>query len=199
MTQAKTGLYDRFIHSVPFMSGLQDWVIDLGGRPSAMRWLLTLSFLESIFFPVPVDPLMGMVVLARPGHYIRIALMTALASVAGGVAGWWIGVTVGDAIIAMGWIGREGAYASVAAAFAEHGWVLLLIGAFTPLPYKVVVVSAGFLGIGIIPLIVASLIGRSGRFLLVAGIVRYRRNTALAGGLTAILTGLVVFFWWYTH
>ena len=77
--------------------------------------------------------------------------------------------------------------------------MLLLIGAFTPLPYKVVVVSAGFLGIGIIPLIVASLIGRSGRFLLVAGIVRYRRNTALAGGLTAILTGLVVFFWWYTH
>ena len=88
MTQAKTGLYDRFIHSVPFMSRLQDWVIDLGGRPSAMRWLLTLSFLESIFFPVPVDPLMGMVVLARPGHYIRIALMTALACIIWCLS-WW--------------------------------------------------------------------------------------------------------------
>ena len=144
MTSPNHNIYDRIITSIPFLMRLQDWVISLGGRKSALRWLLGLSFLESIIFPLPVDPLLAGVVMARPSHFIRLALLTGFASTLGGIVGWGIGVWLGEAVMASGWIGDNHAYETVAAGFAEHGWVLVLIGAFTPLPYKVMVVSAGW-------------------------------------------------------
>jgi len=43
-----------------------------------------------------------------------------------------------------------------------------LTSAFTPIPYKVFTIAAGFWQVGLIPLIAASIIGRSARFFLVA-------------------------------
>ena len=199
MPEPKSGLYNRIIHSIPFLGRLEDWMVDLGGRPSAMGWLLFISFLESIIFPVPMDPLLVMVVMARPRHYIRIALWTAFASVIGGVVGWWIGLTLGQAVISMGWIAEAGAYAKAQEVLARHGWVVLFIGAFTPFPYKAVVVASGFLGYGLVPVILTSMAGRSARFLLVAAIVRHRKDTRKAGLLTVLLACLMVFFWWYAQ
>lgn len=193
----RQGLYDRIVLAVPFLSRLQDWVIRLGGHRLALPWLMGLSFLESIIFPVPVDPLLAGLVLARPQNFIRLGVLTALASTLGGVVGWAIGLWLGQAVIDMGWIGQEGAFADVAAAFARHGWLLLLIGAFTPLPYKVVVVSSGFLGIGVIPLIITSMIGRTSRFVLIAALVRYRQDTGKAMAILSFLVILFAFFWWY--
>ena len=195
MTSSSKSLYDQIISAIPFLQRLQDWVISLGNRKSASIWLYCLSFLESIIFPIPIDPLLAGVVMAQPGKYIRLAALTGLFSTLGGVVGWAIGLWIGDAIIAFGWIGKDSAYEVVAAGFAEHGWVLVLIGAFTPVPYKVMVVSAGFLGIGLIPLFISSIIGRTTRFLLVAGIVRYRSNNKVAALLTLLLIALVLIFW----
>lgn len=197
--QGKTSLYDRLILSIPGMSKLQDWVIDLGNRPSALSWLLSLTFLESIFLPIPTDPLLAGMVLARPHQYIRLAGLMTVASVLGGIAGWLIGVYLGKTVINMGWLGEAGAYAEITAAFVKHGWVLILVGAFTPLPYKLTVITAGFFGIGLMPLIIASLIGRGLRYALIAAIIRFRQNTKRATLLTSILLGLFAFFWWYTH
>ena len=61
--------------------------------------------------------------------------------------------------------------------------------------YKVMVVSAGFLGIGFLPLVLASIIGRTARFMLIAGIVRHRRDNKIAGLLTVLLVVLVLVFW----
>jgi len=199
MTTSSTSLFDRIILAIPFLAKLQDWVISLGQRKSATSWLYGLSFLESIIFPLPIDPLLAGIVMARPHHYIRLAIMTGLASTLGGVMGWAIGIWLGDAVMASGWIGRDSAYQAVAAGFSEHGWLLVLIGAFTPLPYKVMAVSAGFLGIGFIPLLLASLIGRTARFTLIAAIVRYRRDNKVAALLTALLVGLVLLFWSITR
>ena len=55
------------------LARLQDWVIDLGQRKSVMAWLYGLTFLESIIFPLPIDPLLAGVVMARPKQYIRLA------------------------------------------------------------------------------------------------------------------------------
>lgn len=180
---------------VPPLARLQDWVIALGQRKSATSWLMGLSFLESIVFPIPVDPLLAGLVMARPAHYLRLAILTGVMSTLGGIAGWGIGVGLGEAAMASGWIGKDSAYDAVAAGFAAHGWLLVMIGAFTPLPYKVMVVSAGFLGIGIVPLVVASLIGRCARFTLVAAIVRHRQDNTKAALFTALLVGLVLVFW----
>lgn len=195
MAPSSSNLYDRIIYAIPLLARLQDWVISLGSRQAATRWLYGLSFLESIIFPVPIDPLLAGVVMARPHHYIRLAVMTGLASTLGGIAGWGIGIWLGDAATASGLIGKDSAFNVVAAGFAEHGWVLVLIGAFTPIPYKVMVISAGFLGIGFLPLALASIIGRTARFILIASIVRHRRDTKIASLLTALLVLLVLVFW----
>ena len=195
----KPSLYDKLIAAIPGMARLQEWVITLCNRPSALKWLLGLTFLESIFFPVPTDPLLAGVVLAKPERYIRIAILTTIASVLGGIVGWLIGVYLGKAIITMGWIGDSAVYAEVTAAFETHGWFLILMGAFTPLPYKITVIVAGFFGIGFVPLVLASLVGRFIRYGLIASIVRFRQDTKLATLLVLILIGLFTFFWWYTH
>ena len=197
MTPSKANLYDRMILAIPALARLQDWVIAHANKPSATRWLLGLSFAESIIFPVPIDPLLAAIVLSKPEHYIRLAVLTAIASVGGGIVGWGIGVVIGEAITQSGWLGEQGTYDTVVTAFVNHGWLVVLIGAFTPFPYKITVISAGFLGIGIVPLIVASLIGRMARFLLVAGIIRHRRDTIKAGSLLLVLLAMLVFFWSY--
>ena len=197
MTPSKANLYDRMILAIPALARLQDWVIAHANKPSATRWLLGLSFAESIIFPVPIDPLLAAIVLSKPEHYIRLAVLTAITSVGGGIVGWGIGVVIGEAITQSGWLGEQGTYDTVVTAFVNHGWLVVLIGAFTPFPYKITVISAGFLGIGIVPLIVASLIGRMARFLLVAGIIRHRRDTIKAGSLLLVLLAMLVFFWSY--
>ena len=197
MTPSKANLYDRMILAIPALARLQDWVIAHANKPSATRWLLGLSFAESIIFPVPIDPLLAAIVLSKPEHYIRLAVLTAITSVGGGIVGWGIGVVIGEAITQSGWLGEQGTYDTVVTAFVNHGWLVVLIGAFTPFPYKITVISAGFLGIGIVPLIIASLIGRMARFLLVAGIIRHRRDTIKAGSLLLVLLAMLVFFWSY--
>jgi membrane protein YqaA with SNARE-associated domain len=211
-------LFDQILRHVPMLARLQDWVIALGKRRMALSWLMGLGFLESIIFPLPVDPLLAAIVMARPRHYLRLAVMTSTASTLGGVAGWGIGLGIAlgigglgigglgigelgigggldEATTAAGWIGNASSFQTVAAKFTAHGWVLVLIGAFTPLPYKIIAVSAGFLGIGIIPFVLASMIGRTVRFVLVASIVRHRSDNKKAALLTAILVLLVVVFW----
>jgi membrane protein YqaA with SNARE-associated domain len=179
------------------MQRLQDWIIDLGNRPSALAWLLGLTFLESIIFPIPTDPMLAGMVLARPHHYIRLTVLAVLASVLGGIGGWLIGIYLGNAVATMGWLGDSETYAVITDGFLRHGWLLILIGSFTPLPYKLTVITAGFFGIGFIPLIVASLGGRILRYGLITSIVRFRHHTALASTLSLVLFGLFVFFWWF--
>ena len=194
-----TGLYDRIITAIPILSRLQDWIIDLGQRKSVMGWLYGLTFLESFIFPLPIDPLYAGVVMARPKIYIRLAITIGIISTLGGVTGWMIGYGIGDAVQSWGWIGNDGKFAAVAAGITEHGWLFVLIGAFTPLPYKVMAVSAGFLGIGIIPMIAASLIGRDNSVFISRRHCRHRSDNKKAGLFTFILLGLVIVFWGFAH
>ncbi|MEK9861248.1 MAG: hypothetical protein VW554_06985, partial [Alphaproteobacteria bacterium] len=95
---SNSSLYDRLIASIPILARLQQWVIDLGQRPTALAWLYGLTFLESIIFPLPVDPLLAGVVMARPNRYIRLALTIGVFSTLGGMVGWWIGSWIGEAV-----------------------------------------------------------------------------------------------------
>ena len=196
---SSSSVYDRIINAIPVLARLQDWIIDLGQRKSVMAWLYGLTFLESIIFPLPIDPLFAGVVMARPKQYIRLAIIIGLVSTLGGVAGWAIGQMIGDAVRSWGWIGNDGKFAAVAAGITAHGWLFVMIGAFTPLPYKVMAVSAGFLGVGLIPMALASLVGRTARFLLVAAIVRHRSDNKKAAFFSMVLIGLVLAFWGVAH
>ena len=73
----------------------------------------------------------------------------------------------------------------------ELGILLVFIGAFSPLPYKVIAVSAGVAGFGLTPFLVTSLIGRGLRFALIAGITRHHSEPSIVIFLISALVALV--------
>ena len=190
-----SSFYDWLLVRIPYLGRLQDRIITLGCHRTARLWLGLVAFSESIIFPIPVDPMLAAMVLARPRQFISLAVLTTLASTLGGVVGWLIGAMLGDA--AMIWLEGSKNFTQVKAAFVQHGWLFILIGAFTPLPYKIITLSSGFLGIGVAALIFASLVGRGFRFFLVAAIIRYRGDNRIAAMLSFLLVGLFISFWWF--
>jgi len=90
-------------------------------------------------------------------------------------------------------------FTAVQAGFVEFGMLLVFIGAFTPLPYKVIAVSAGIAGFALIPFLLTSLVGRGLRFAIIAGIARHHGNAKIV---MALLSALVFLFggaFWLIH
>lgn len=139
----------------------------------AERYLAAMSFAESSFFPIPVDVMLAPMVLAVRDHWVRLATIATLFSVLGGLAGYGIGYGLFDAIEP--WL-REShywdAYQTSRNWFDEYGvWVVFVAG-FSPIPYKVFTIAAGVAVLSLPGFLIASLIGRAGRFFLVSGLVR---------------------------
>jgi membrane protein YqaA with SNARE-associated domain len=155
-----------------FFSSLYDRALVWAAHRHAGWYLAGLSFAESAFFPIPPDVMLAPMVLARRDRAWAYALMTTLASVAGGVLGYLIGMLAFDGVEP--WIQQFGyaeAYQHARDWFDQWGvWVVFLAG-FTPIPYKIFTISAGVTGMAFIPFIIASLIGRGARFFLVAGFI----------------------------
>ena len=153
-------------------SALYDRVLRWAKHPHAERYLATLSFAESSFFPIPPDVMMIPMVLGRPERGWWLASLTTLFSVVGGIAGYLIGLwgfeLVEPIIQQSGYWER---FEQVVAWFGEWGIWIIFIAGFSPIPYKLFTISAGMLQMMFIPFIIASIIGRGARFYLVAGLI----------------------------
>ena len=181
-----------------------DRVLRLAETALAERLMLLFAVLESIIIPIPVDPLLVATVLARPARWIRLTAGCTLASVIGGGIGWALGGVLGVGIeqilaILPPTIAAPGKFAAVQAGFVEFGILLVFIGAFTPLPYKVIAVSAGIAGFGLVPFLIVSLIGRGIRFALVAGIARHHGNYRIVITLLSVFVILFGGGFWLVH
>ena len=75
---------------------LYDWCVDAAGKPHAAWILGAVSFAESSFFPVPPDIMLIPMSLARPERAWFFAAVCTLASVAGGLLGYFIGAVLYD-------------------------------------------------------------------------------------------------------
>lgn len=142
-----------------------------------------LSFAESSFFPIPPDVMLAPMSLANPSRALWFALITTLASVAGGVFGYMIGLFAFDLVEPLI---REGGhwdkYLLAQEWFARWGFWAIFIAGFSPIPYKVFTIAAGVAAMPLAPFVVASLVGRGARFFLVAGLMALggpRMETAL--------------------
>ena len=179
------------------------FVIRTAGTPLATRLMLVYSALESIIIPIPVDPLLVAAVLAKSGAWRRIAFAFTVASVIGGAVGWALGAFLGLHIhelisslpVALA---APSAFAAVEAGFAEFGLVLVFLGAFSPLPYKVIAVSAGIGGFGLLPFLLVSFIGRGLRFGVVAAIARHHGDAKKLISLVSLLVSLFAGAIWLT-
>jgi membrane protein YqaA with SNARE-associated domain len=155
-------------------SKLMDRVLIWSKHPKAPWFLGGLSFAESSFFPIPPDVMLMPMVMAQPDKAWRLATITTVASVIGGLAGFMIGVWFIDAIIPLLHdFGYWDAYLRAQAWFAEWGFWAVLAAGFSPIPYKVFTIAAGAMSMALAPFALASLVGRASRFFLVAALLHW--------------------------
>ncbi len=175
---------------------LYDRVLIWAGRRDAKWYLAGLSFAESSFFPVPPDVMLAPMTLANPKDGFRLALITTIASVIGGVAGYAIGFFALDLVEpwlrdASYWDG----YLEVRGWFEKWGFWAVLAAGFSPIPYKLFTIASGALAMFLPAFVAASFLGRAARFYLVAGLISWggrsmedkiRRNVEVIGWVTVV-------------
>jgi len=153
---------------------LYDWVLGWADTPYGVPVLLVLSFTESSFFPIPPDILLIALALAKPKRAFYYALLCSIASVLGGVVGYFISYALWSTFEPwlIGNVISEANFTAVTDRYHEYGEVAVFAAAFTPIPYKVFTVAAGVAKLDLLKFIGASLCGRAGRFFLVALVIR---------------------------
>ena len=161
---------------------LYDWTLRMAEHRWALGIMAFISFIESSVFPITPLVMVVPMVLARPDRAWLIAGVCTLASVAGGVLGWWIGSAlyeeIGRPVLEL--YGKAGKFEEIAAKFNELGVEAVLIAAITPFPYKVVTIFSGVAGLNLWTLIGASIVGRGIQFFGVAAVVWYFGDRAKA-------------------
>lgn len=155
-------------------SKLYDRALVWSRHPHAAGYLAAVSFSESSFFPVPPDVLLAPMTLSQPGRWWRLALLTTLTSVAGGILGYAIGY------LALEWVtpllhraGYWGHFETAHDWFERYGFWAIFAAGFTPIPYKVFTIAAGAAHMAFAPFLLGSIIGRGARFFLVAALIRW--------------------------
>ena len=151
-------------------------------KPLADKVLGFISMIESIIFPLPVDPFLAGLTLAAPRKAFRFAIICTIGSVIGGVIGWLLGYLIGPSIenlfLYFPWFTEE-KFNAVKFAYKENGMLIIFLGAFTPLPYKIITITSGIAEINIIAFILMSILGRGTRFFIVAYLVKFFGKPAL--------------------
>ncbi|HEX7048418.1 MAG TPA: YqaA family protein [Gammaproteobacteria bacterium] len=188
-------------------SPLYNKVLAWAAHRHAPWYLGILSFAESSFFPIPPDVMLAPMSLARPERAWRYALLTTLTSVAGGIFGYAIGYFALEAVEGLlhDW-GYWEKYLHVRAWFDEWGFLAIFVAGFSPIPYKLFTIGAGALAMNLPLFVLASFIGRGGRFYLVAGLIRFggeamerklREYVDVIGWVTVLLCIIGFLIWRY--
>lgn len=151
---------------------LYDWVLHWAETPYGTPALFVLAFAESSFFPVPPDVLLIALSLSLPRKSFRYALVCTIGSVLGGTLGFYLGMQFWDLAkgIVFRYVDPEG-FNMVRTYFLKYeAWAVAVAG-FTPIPYKVFTISAGFFRVDFPVFLIASALSRGMRFFLVAGLI----------------------------
>ncbi len=154
------------------MRRLYDWTIQWAEKPHSTWALFILAFCESSFFPIPPDVLLIALAVSLPSKSFKYALVCSVGSILGGCFGYFIGYQffeyVGRPIINFYHI--TDVFDAVSEKYRSNAFASIAVAGFTPIPYKVFTIAAGFCKINIFTLILASALSRTARFFLVAGL-----------------------------
>jgi membrane protein YqaA with SNARE-associated domain len=148
---------------------LYDWTMDKAAHAHAERWLFVISFIESSFFPIPPHPMLGLMCLARPDKALRYGAICTLASVLGGLFGYAIGYFAYEAVgvSLLKALGLWDSFPAAACYLREYGAEIILVKGATPIPFKLLTLTAGFIQMNLFTFIWASILSRAFQFMLV--------------------------------
>jgi membrane protein YqaA with SNARE-associated domain len=159
---------------------LYDWTMAKAAHPQAQWWLAAFCFMEASFFPVPPHPLLGLMCLAEPKKALRFAVVATLASVAGGL------------------LGLAESFPAAVCYLREYGFWLFVAKGATPIPFKLLTITAGFMAMPLGTFLLGSLVSRSISFMIVGVLFRLFGAPIKAmidkhlGKVTALFIALVI-------
>ena len=156
------------------LRALYDWTIEKAAHRHAEKWLAFFSFIESSFFPIPPHPLLGLMCLAEPGKAVRFGLIATAASVLGALFGYAIGYFLYESVGAwlLDLLGLTESFPVAACYLREYDFEVILVAGSTPIPFKLLTITAGFVEMSLASFILASIAGRGMIFLTVGILFR---------------------------
>lgn len=147
---------------VDWFKSMVAWVTHFAYTPYGVWALATLSFAESSFFPIPPDVLLMALAVAEPELSLWFATVTTVASVLGGMFGYFIGYKGGRPLMRR-WFSKE-KVATVESYYQRYDvWAVGAAG-LTPLPYKLFTITAGVFALSFPRFMLASVVSRGLRF-----------------------------------
>lgn len=174
---------------------LYEWTMEKAAHRNAERWLFFISFIESSFFPIPPHPLLGLMCLAKPEKALRFGIICTIASVLGGLFGYAIGYfayeTIGISILKA--LGMWESFPAAACYLREFGAEIILVKGATPIPFKLLTLTAGFIQMDLFTFTWSSLLSRSFQFMLV-GFLFWKFGAPIKAFLEKYLTILSILF-----
>jgi membrane protein YqaA with SNARE-associated domain len=155
--------------------------LSLAERKHSWAALFGLSAAEATVFPIPPDTLLMPMCLGAPKKAMRLAAICTAGSVIGGIIGYcighWLWWNAGEPTAVAQWFYdivpgfSEKKFEKVTALYDKHDFLIIFVAAFTPIPFKVITITAGGSKISFPMFIVAAIIGRAARFFLVASLL----------------------------
>ena len=182
---------------------IYDKCVDWAGHKFANPILAVVSFLESFIFPIPTDAMIIPMVIAKRDKFLKISLIAIVFSVLGALIGYLIGYVffneIGIKIFEL--FGAENGNIFKEKLASESGIIsgviILFIAGFTPLPFKIITISSGFVHFNILLFIIICFFARGLRFFLVAYLA-YKYGAAIGpllekkGGQWTIIITLII-------
>ena len=151
--------------------------LKLAGHKSSKIFLGIISFIESFIFPIPPDVFIIPMTIAKRNEWLKIALIATVGSVLGACLGYFIGYVffneIGIKIFEL--YGVDNTSFLKEKVSSEGGvlaWITLLaIAGFTPVPFKLLTITSGFVHFNFLYFIIISFLTRGSRFFIIAFLI----------------------------
>lgn len=187
----------------PFQAAhLRKRLLELTRSRQALWLLFTLSFIETIFFPVPIEFILIPFMIANRNRLLATATFVTAGCLTGALFGYYVGFFLFESVgqWALKTLEWEQQYVSFQLLFARHGfWTILAVG-ITPIPFQTAMLAAGVAGYPVWKFALAATIARGMRYYGLACLVallsektlsfyqRHRLSTSLI--LAAIISSI---------
>jgi membrane protein YqaA with SNARE-associated domain len=171
----KRALASLHMYTLGWLRQVYDWVLSWAKTKYATVALAITAFTESSFFPIPPDVLLVVMSVAKPKRSFRYAGIATLFSVAGGLFGYFLGAVLwnGAGELIISGLGLSNYFDLVGEYFKDNAFTAIAGAAFTPVPFKVFTLSAGFWRIDLLTFTIACIIGRGLRFFLESSLLYF--------------------------
>ena len=181
-------------------------VLKISQKKYATIILGMVAFWESIIFPIPPDVILTPMALAQRERALFFAGLTTVFSVMGATVGYLLGLIfwneLGKPLTYS--LGYGDSYSALAALYDEHGVLIIIFGALTPFPFKIIAILSGTMEYSFLSFLFAAFVSRGLRFYTISGIIFLwgnqiehflKKNLGLLFiGLTVVIMGAYLFF-----